>query len=218
MKEYGLYDIKDNETCVYIGTYKEVAKFLNCSENSLMSWICNRRKNKRNGLIKKKYELVEIKESEEQEDTKTNEEIFRELVNLFTNKKQLTLQKIIDKFPKYYEVNMNVTEMCKEIFMKNYLKEQYKEEWKKIRNLDYEISNYGRIRNINTKKLKKLKYQVYGMQVILWKNSKSYTITISRLVAEMFIRHVNNDEKVVHINKDIRDNYYKNLEIVKKGR
>ena len=56
------------------------------------------------------------------------------------------------------------------------------------------------------------------MQVILWKNSKSYTITISRLVAEMFIRHVNSDEKVVHINKNIRDNYYKNLEIVKKGR
>lgn len=51
------------------------------------------------------------------------------------------------------------------------------------------------------------------MQVILWQNSKSYNITISRLVAEFFIRHVNEDERVNHINGNIRDNYYKNLEI-----
>lgn len=41
------------------------------------------------------------------------------------------------------------------------------EEWKKIGELNYEISNYGRIRNTKTKKLKKLKFNKYGVQVLL---------------------------------------------------
>lgn len=90
------------------------------------------------------------------------------------------------------------------------------EEWKQIGKLNYEVSNYGRIKNTKTKKLKALKHQRFGMQVILWQNSKSYTITISRLVATMFIRKVEADERVFHINGDIRDNYYRNLKITKK--
>lgn len=90
------------------------------------------------------------------------------------------------------------------------------EEWKQIGKLNYEISNYGRIKNTQTKKLKALKHNKYGMQVLLWQNSKSYTVTISRLVANMFIRKVGPDERVIHINGKIRDNYYKNLRIVKK--
>lgn len=90
------------------------------------------------------------------------------------------------------------------------------EKWKQIGKLNYEISNYGRIKNTKTKKLKALKKQRFGMQVLLWQNSKSYTVTISRLVANMFIRKVEKDERVTHINGDIRDNYYKNLKIVSK--
>lgn len=90
------------------------------------------------------------------------------------------------------------------------------EEWLQIGKLNYEISNYGRIKNTQTKKLKALKKQRFGMQVLLWQNSKSYTITISRMVASMFIRKVENNEKVSHINGNIRDNYYKNLRIVNK--
>lgn len=90
------------------------------------------------------------------------------------------------------------------------------EEWKQIGKMNYEISNYGRIKNIQTKKLKALKRQRFGMQVLLWQNSKSYTITISRMVANMFIRKVKDTERVSHINGNIRDNYYKNLKIVKK--
>lgn len=90
------------------------------------------------------------------------------------------------------------------------------EEWKQIGKLNYEVSNYARVKNITTKKLKALKHNRYGMQVLLWHNSKSYTITISRLVANMFIRKVEDYERVSHINGDIRDNYYKNLRIVNK--
>lgn len=90
------------------------------------------------------------------------------------------------------------------------------EEWKQIGKMNYEISNYGRIKNTQTKKLKALKKQRFGMQVLLWQNGKSYTITISRLVANMFIRKVKDTERVSHINGNIRDNYYKNLKIVLK--
>ena len=90
------------------------------------------------------------------------------------------------------------------------------EEWKRIGKLNYEISNYGRIKNIQTKKLKALKHNKFGMQVLLWQNSRSYTVTISRLVANMFIRKVKDTERVSHINGNIRDNYYKNLRIVSK--
>lgn len=90
------------------------------------------------------------------------------------------------------------------------------EEWKQIGKLNYEISNYGRIKNIQTKKLKALKHNKFGMQVLLWQNSKSYTVTISRLVANTFIRKVEQNERVSHVNGNIRDNYYKNLRIVNK--
>ena len=90
------------------------------------------------------------------------------------------------------------------------------EEWKQIGKMNYEISNYGRIKNTQTKKLKALKKQRFGMQVLLWQNSQSYTVTISRMVANMFIRKVMDNERVSHINGNIRDNYYKNLRIVNK--
>ena len=90
------------------------------------------------------------------------------------------------------------------------------EEWKQIGKLNYEISNYGRIKNTKTNKLKALKKQRFGMQVLLWQNSQSYTITISRMVATIFIRKVKSNERVSHINGNIRDNYYKNLRIVNK--
>lgn len=118
----------------------------------------------------------------------------------------------IHKF-KIYKPKENIFKF--DYFNENNFKD---EEWKKIGPLNYEISNYGRIKNIQTKKLKQLKFQKYGMQVILWNNSKSYTITISRLVAEMFIRKLEKDERVFHRNGDIRDNYYKNLKIVKTNR
>lgn len=101
----------------------------------------------------------------------------------------------------------------KEKFRKSYNYEEnfYNEEWKQIPQFNYEVSNYGRIRNINTKKLKTLKFQCYGMQVVLWKNSKGYTFTLSKLVYIMFIGILKEGERVKHKDKNIRNNYYKNL-------
>ena len=112
----------------------------------------------------------------------------------------ISTKEFIRNFPKYNYTKKN--------FDRDYMQEEdYEgEEWKQIGDLSYVVSNYGRIKNTNTKKLKKLKFQFYGMQVILWQNSKSYTITISRLVAEMFIRHLESNERAIHINGNIRDN------------
>lgn len=134
------------------------------------------------------------------------EKVKKEIFNTFN----VDLHETIIQFPKY--------EYAKIDFDRDYIQEEdYEdEEWKQIGVLNYKVSNYGRIKNTNTKKLKKLKYNRFGMQVLLWQNSKSYTITISRLVAEMFIRHVEKNERVFHLNNNIRDNYYKNLKIVSK--
>ena len=120
---------------------------------------------------------------------------------------------LIEEIYKFKTYNPSKNKFNFEYF---YEKDFENEEWKKISNLNYEVSNYGRIKNVKTKKIKALKHQKFGMQVILWQNSKSYTITISRLVATMFIRKVEKDERVTHVNGNIRDNYYKNLKIIKK--
>ena len=52
---------------------------------------------------------------------------------------------------------------------------------------------------------------------MLWKDSKGYLLTISRLVGSLFIREVNKDERVSHIDGNIRNNYYKNLMITSKN-
>ena len=141
---------------------------------------------------------------------KTNgyyKKIFSEILNEF--KKDIVNE--IEKFELYIQKEKKVE------FNYFYEGNLENEEWKQIYNLNYEISNYGRIKNTKTRKIKALKHQKFGMQVLLWQNSRSYTITISRLVTEMFIRHLDKNERAVHINGDIRDNYYKNLRIVKQG-
>lgn len=116
---------------------------------------------------------------------------------------------VISKFPKYDVIKYN--------FNFDYNKTPKNEIWKDIPNFNYECSNYGRIRNITTKKLKQLRISRYGNQVMLWKDSKGYLLTISRLVGSLFIREVNKDERVSHIDGNIRNNYYKNLRITSKN-
>lgn len=105
---------------------------------------------------------------------------------------------------------------CKKIELQKknlYENDFYNEEWKQIKNFNYEISNYGRVRNITTGKIKQQKFQRYGMQIILWNKSYGYTFTISRLVAIYFLRPLKPDEKVIHKDKNIRNNHYLNLKI-----
>lgn len=105
---------------------------------------------------------------------------------------------------------------CKKVELRKnnlYQNNFYNEKWKQIKNFNYEISNYGRVRNITTGKIKQQKFQRYGMQIILWNKSYGYTFTISRLVAIYFLRPLKPNEKVIHKDKNIRNNHYLNLKI-----
>ena len=128
---------------------------------------------------------------------------FKRFVKIFC-KNDKNILDLFEKFD-YEKIKIRKTNLYENDF--------HNEEWKKIRKFNYEISNYGRIRNITTKKIKQQKFQRYGMQVILWDKSYGYTFTISRLVAIYFIRPLDVNERVFHKDKNIRNNYYLNLKI-----
>lgn len=209
MKEYGVYDVKENEQCVCLGNISEIANYFKCSEKSLRSYL-TRKKTGKQELLKRRYELIEVKEEEiliaETIKRKSSIEILAELIE--------ELREETEDYRYLFELYKPEDYR----FEFDYFREEdfEGEEWKQIGELNYEISNYGRIKNTQTKKLKALKKQRFGMQVLVWKNSQSYTVTISRMVANMFIRKVEDTERVSHINGNIRDNYYKNLRIVNK--
>ena len=128
---------------------------------------------------------------------------FKEFIIIFCKNDK----NIIDLFPK---IDYNKIKLQKlNLYENNF----FNEKWKKIPYYNYELSNYGRIRNLTTKKIKSQRMSMYGNQIVLWNNSEGKLFTISRLVANIYIRKVKNNEKVIHINKNIRDNYYKNLKI-----
>lgn len=174
---------------------------------------------KENGLYET-YKQMPDEEWEKLENKKDSE-----ILSMYLPKNRRYHIKIFNQIVKEFKVDLveeihkfEIYKPEKHVFYFDYFFEDdfEGEEWKRIGKLNYEISNYGRIKNIQTKKLKALKHNKFGMQVLLWQNSRSYTVTISRLVANMFIRKVKDTERVSHINGNIRDNYYKNLKIVLK--
>ena len=195
---YGLYDIKENEQCVLIGSIKEIANYLKYSEGSLRKYL-HRKKKIENLLIAHRYELTKIEdfldETEKDVTKKSDKEIFKELLCAFMPK--------VPTFKLYKEKKINPIVIIDE-------------EWKTIENFNYSVSNYGRIKNNTNKKIKELRNGLYGYQVNLWKNGKGQMFTLSRLVANYFIRTVKDNERVRHKDGNIRNNFYKNLEIVSK--
>lgn len=85
------------------------------------------------------------------------------------------------------------------------------EYWKTYKDTNYEISNYGRIKNLKTSKIftGSLRDDGYINATI---NKKSFLM--HRLVVETFIRPLQNGEYIDHINGIKTDNRLKNLQIV----
>lgn len=201
--EYAVYDMKDYEQCVRIGTMKEIADFLNCGSDSIRSYISRKKTGRREGLIHKRYEVVKVIDNEKDEEEiilKTNSEIFRQIIDAFMPEKH--------NFEVFDSFNDEVKRR-KDMIITN-------EEWQQLKDFNYSVSNYGRVKNNATNKFKELRVGKYGFQINLWDKSKSKMFTMSRLVANYFIREVKENERVRHIDGDIRNNYYKNLEIVSK--
>lgn len=94
---------------------------------------------------------------------------------------------------------------------------EYKNErWKDIKELNnlYEISDYGRIRNKNTGKIRshnlKNKNAYYTDNFYI--KGKRITLRPHRLVARYFVDNPNDYNVVNHIDMNKQNNYYKNLE------
>ena len=99
------------------------------------------------------------------------------------------------------------------------------EEWKDIEGYEckYQISNAGKVRSLinNKNQVRKtpLILKPYldddGYEIIrLFKNSKSKTFKVHRLVAKHFLNNYENKPSVDHIDTDRRNNNYKNLKWV----
>ena len=96
------------------------------------------------------------------------------------------------------------------------------EEWRPIKDYEglYEVSNMGRVKNLNYKGsgkekiLKNIKRRKGYLMVILTKNGKRRGFLVHRLVAEAFIPNPNNLPEVNHIDRDRANNHVDNLEWV----
>lgn len=89
------------------------------------------------------------------------------------------------------------------------------EKWKQIPGFEYSLSNYGRTRSDKTKKIKSSRIKNYMRVVDLYKDGKRYTLNVVRMEANLFIRELLPEERIVHIDNNINNNFYKNLKIIK---
>lgn len=88
-----------------------------------------------------------------------------------------------------------------------------RELWKNIEGYNYQVSSKGRIRNKNTKAIKKTFINERGYVIVsLYKDKRLKTFRVHRLVAKAFIQNPNNLPEVNHKNELKTDNRVENLE------
>ena len=87
-----------------------------------------------------------------------------------------------------------------------------KEVWKKIEGFDnYEVSNFGSVRNIKKKIIMKQKICHEYMYVGLTKNNKQTRFLVHVLVANAFVPNLCEGDRVRHIDGNKSNNTYSNL-------
>ena len=80
---------------------------------------------------------------------------------------------------------------------------------------NYEVSNYGKVRNTTTNKILVNTISSGYYKVKLYSNGIRTTCQIHKLVAYFFIENINDYKIVNHIDENKLNNYYKNLEWIK---
>jgi hypothetical protein len=88
--------------------------------------------------------------------------------------------------------------------------------WKNITGYDgkYQVSNYGRVKNIRTKNFLGCNAKSGYTIVNLFKDSKQKSFGIHRLVAKEFLNNFDKDLMVNHIDFNKSNNHVNNLEMV----
>ena len=56
---YGLYDIKNDEQCVFLGNIREISEYLECDKQTIYDYLYKHKIGKHD-LIKKRYEIIKI--------------------------------------------------------------------------------------------------------------------------------------------------------------
>lgn len=86
--------------------------------------------------------------------------------------------------------------------------------WKIINDFEmYEVSNYGRVRNIRTGRIRKTRIKNNGYEIVDLCNEKGvFTRHIHRLVGEAFLPNPNNLPEINHIDENKLNNNVNNLE------
>lgn len=89
-----------------------------------------------------------------------------------------------------------------------------KEEWKRITDFSYEVSNKGRVRKLNGSLMKPWKVRQGYLQVGLSRAGSRFKFLVHRLVAEAFLENLSSKSFVNHKNLDKSCNDLENLEWV----
>ena len=87
------------------------------------------------------------------------------------------------------------------------------EVWKKIKGFNYEVSTYGRVRNIKNIKVLKQSVGTGGYyQICLCNNGKQHTKKVHKLVANAFLKGLHKGLQVNHKDENKLNNNLTNLE------
>ena len=86
------------------------------------------------------------------------------------------------------------------------------ENWKQIKDYNYEVNKIGEVRNIKTKRVLSQRTSVYGYKLVdIQINKKNKTFLVHRLLGETFIPNIDNKPQIDHINRVRGDNRLENL-------
>lgn len=101
------------------------------------------------------------------------------------------------------------------------MKQKEQEEWRQIRDFNYEASSEGKIRNKKTERVLSQRISNYGYVLVdIQVDKKNKTFAAHRLIAEAFYGKQDEENEylqVDHINRDRTDNSSKNLRWVTAG-